>query len=247
MLKQKAMTIFKTATKKNQGYFLGLILALISITLLASCNKNDDDELVEPSFSNLKIVHSLPSHSTLDFYWDGELLTRQALSYGQSAGYGGVFTGNHQIDVVPGGTLTSISRKVYNLEEDAFYTLFVSKVSATNDSVTTVFTKDDLSAPPTGKAKVRFVHLSQNAPNLDLAIQGGATLFPDKIFNSFTEFTAIDPGAYVFQLKDAGTANVRASSAQAVTISAGKIYTIWAEGLVNGVDPVDLDVQVMEN
>ena len=241
------MTFFKPATKKNQGYFLAFILALLSLSFLSSCNKNDDEQFPELSLANLKIVHSLPGLSSLDFYLNGRIITAEALLYGDNIGYGSVYSGANQVDVVPGGTFQSVARSIYNFAEDKSYSLFVTRKSAVNDTITTLLTEDNLEAPPAGKAKLRFIHLSQNAPALDLAIQGGTTLFTNQAFNQYTEFIAVDPGTLTFQIKDTGTSTVRASSAEAVNITAGKIYTIWAEGLVNGSGDANLGVQVIQN
>ncbi|WP_207427868.1 DUF4397 domain-containing protein [Pedobacter sp. SYSU D00535] len=238
------MTLIKPLKERARGFLSAFCLALFSIALLSSCNKNDDD-FEEPGTSTLRVVHAMPGTSSVSFYLNRQQVA--GLLYSQSTPYFAVYSGNNEVHITTGGTQNVLATGGIGLKQDSTYSFFITTVSATNDSTSAIIIRDDLTAPSTGKAKVRFVHLIQNAPALDLATQGGNALFTNRSFRSHTQFVEVNPGTVTFQIKDAGTNNVRASSAQPVNIQAGKIYTVWAEGNVNGTDNYAQGVQVMEN
>lgn len=91
---------------------------------------------------------------------------------------------------------------------------------------------DDLSAPPAGMAKVRFVHASPNAPAVDVGVAGGATLFSNIAYKSASSYTTVAAGTVNLQVTPTGTSNVVLTLP--VNLNSGTVYTIYAVGLVNG-------------
>ncbi|WP_207535022.1 DUF4397 domain-containing protein [Desertivirga arenae] len=222
-------------SRKNQGYFLVTLLALFFVSVLSSCKK-DDDEMVSPDVSFITFIHSSPQYpaTPLDFYIGGVRSTSALMFTETSARYTGtpyfgIYSGSYYIQVGLGGTTTQILAGNMDFKANETYSFFVTTKSPTIDSASAIITTDNLSAPSTGKAKVRFVNVSRSATALDLALQGGQALFTNKAYNSYTDFMEVNPGSLTFQAKDTGTSNVRATSS-ALNIEAGKIYTIWASG-----------------
>ncbi len=82
---------------------------------------------------------------------------------------------------------------------------------------------DDLSPPPTGKAKVRIVQASVRAPVLDLAIQGGATIATGVAFASTTDYLAVDPGRWTLKMQGANGGPSGTVSAHLVS---GDVYSL---------------------
>jgi hypothetical protein len=111
---------------------------------------------------------------------------------------------------------------------------------------------DDLTTPAAGKAHVRFFHFSPNAPAVDIAVTGGPVLFPNRSFNdqaataSVVAFTPVDAGTYDLEVRVAGT-NTVALAVPGVTLTAGKIYTVFAKGFLGGTGPQALGAQVIAN
>lgn len=82
---------------------------------------------------------------------------------------------------------------------------------------------DDLSPPPTGKAKVRVVQASVRAPVLDLTIQGGATIATGVGFATTTDYLAVDPGQWT--LKVQGT-NGGPDGTLSTHLRSGDVYSL---------------------
>jgi len=75
-----------------------------------------------------------------------------------------------------------------------------------------IFVEDNLAAPSSGNAHIRFFHFSPNAPE---------------------NFSAIPAGTYNLQVQ-VNSNNAPVLDINGLNLVAGKIYTIYARGLVNG-------------
>ncbi len=107
-------------------------------------------------------------------------------------------------------------------------------VVGTSSSQQTLTLTDDLTAPPSGKAKVRFVHASPDAPAVDVAVSGAATpAFGNVAFKGATDYATVDAGTVTLNVNAAGTSNTVLALPN-VTLDAGAVYTIYAVGLANG-------------
>lgn len=117
-----------------------------------------------------------------------------------------------------------------------------------------IVTVDNLAAPASGKAHIRFIHLSPNAPAVDVSVVGqaaGAGLFLNRSFNktitaSESAFTPVDADTYDLEVRVAGTTTV-ALDLPDVTLTAGKIYTVFAKGFLGGTGAQALGAGIIVN
>ncbi|MBC7565410.1 MAG: DUF4397 domain-containing protein [Pedobacter sp.] len=111
-----------------------------------------------------------------------------------------------------------------------------------------MFLEDDLAKPANGKAKVRFVNLSPDAPALNLSITGKETdLVTNKLFKEYSTFTEMDAAEKVtFNVKNKDTGALETSIAD-VKVDAGGIYTIWVKGLKSDTDSTKLGVAIFQH
>lgn len=208
------------------------IIAALFLTLsLSSCIKDRDYEPVQ--FAGLSVINAVPSTELLDVYADNNKTTPTDFSFGTKVDYLNAFVGSRNITVTKKNSGTSIYAERFTLENQVGYSLFVIDQLA---NVKLLLLKDNLTRPATGKAKVRFVHLSPDAPALGLGIQGVATdIFTGKSFKEYTDFQEITPGTQLnFQIKNAN-GDVVATVAD-VKVEEGNIYTVYARGLLANTD-----------
>jgi hypothetical protein len=93
---------------------------------------------------------------------------------------------------------------------------------------------DNNSAPAAGKAHVRFVHASPDAPAVDIAVaNGGPVLFANVAFKEVGDYLPVDAGTYDLEVRLAGTETV-ALSVPGVALADSTVYTIFAMGLAGG-------------
>jgi hypothetical protein len=106
--------------------------------------------------------------------------------------------------------------------------------------------EDDLTTPAQGKAHVRFIHLSPDAPAVDITLTDGTVVFGNKAFKDFTPFTPLDAGSYDLEVRVAGT-NTVALDLPVITVEAGKIYTVFAKGFLSGNGTQQLGAEIIVN
>jgi hypothetical protein len=90
---------------------------------------------------------------------------------------------------------------------------------------------DTLPALAAGKTAIRVIHTSPNAPAVDVALKGGAVLIPALAFPKVSNYLSVDGGTYNLEVRAAGTTTV-ALPLDGVKLDAGKIYTVFAVGLL---------------
>ncbi len=217
-------------------------LLALSIVLISSCSK-DEDPVPTPT-AKVLVAHASPNAPGVDLLVDDTKQNSAALTFPGNTGYLTVSAGTRNIKINVTGTTTTVINANVNFEENKNYSVFaidsVSKISA-------IVLGDDLTTPASGKAHVRFVHLSPNAPAVDIAVaSSGAVVFPNTTFKTGTAFTPLDPGTYNLDVRVAGTSTV-ALVLPAITLQSGKIYTVFAKGFLGGTGAQALGAEIIAN
>jgi Domain of unknown function (DUF4397) len=158
---------------------------------------------------------------------DGAKQNATALVFDKSTGYLKVTAGKRNVKVNATGTATSVIATDLTFEKDKNYTIIAANKVA---NIEPILITDDLTAPAAGKAHVRFVHLSPDAPAVDI-FDGTSNLFANKAFKTYSAFTPVSAGTVNLKVRPAGT-TVDVLTVP-VTFVAGKIYTIYAKGLLS--------------
>ncbi|OWK71005.1 DUF4397 domain-containing protein [Pedobacter sp. AJM] len=227
-------------TKNYLGLSTKIICALFAITLtFSACKKDWNNDPIEAA--GIGFVHASPGTAALDYILDNQKIG--SFSYTNDRGYFAAYPGTRLVGVSKKDSLKYLTNGTAALKGGSFYSVFVVD---TLKSTKLLLVEDDLKAPETDKAKVRFINLSPGSSPLDLAVEGNATaLFTSKAFKEFTPFTSINPSDnYTFQVKQAGTVT---ATLPAVKIEKGKIYTIWAKGLSSKTDSTKFGLAIMTN
>ena len=221
-----------------------IITALALTATLSSCMKHE--EFTPQPVSGLSIIHGIPGTEKLDFYVDNNKANYNFdLSYTNKVDYLSLYPGSRKFSVTKKGVQAQLKSEAYTMDPNFAYSAFIG---GSIENLTLLVLKDDLTVPPAGKAKIRFVNLSADAPALNLAIAGKETdLFTNKLFKEYSTFEAIDVADKVtFNLKNKETGNIEASLAD-VKIEAGKIYTIWVKGLKAATDDTKIGLAIYQH
>lgn len=227
----------------NRLRFPALALAILATAALSSCSSNDNINPLAPAVpARVMAVHASPDAPAVDLLVDGAV-AGTGLAFPANTSYLNVTAGTRNVKVNVTGTSTTVIDADLPVTGGASYTVFAGDVVA---SIGAIVLTDDLTAPASGKAHVRFVHLSPDAPAVDVAVQGGPVLFANKAFKQFSAFTPFDAATYDLEVRLTGTSTV-ALSLPGVVLQAGKIYTVFAKGLVNGSGAQALGAQIIVN
>lgn len=221
-----------------------LAIVALSFSVFASCSK-DENNSTPAAKAKVMVVHASPDAPAVDLLVDATKLNTAPLSYLSNTGYLDVTAGTRNIKVNVANSSINVINADVTVESSKNYSIFAidsfSKISA-------IVLGDDLTAPAPGKAHLRFVHLSPNAPAVDIAVTGGNVLtgFGNKAFKTFTAFTSLDSGRYNLEVRLANTTIV-ALPLPNITLQAGKIYTVFAKGFLGGTGTQTLGAEIIVN
>ncbi len=222
---------------------ISLIAAVTAIAVFSGCDS--EDTTTNPTSmgtATVLVSHASPDAPAVDLLVDN-VVVGTGLTFPNNTGYLTVNAGTRNVKVRVSGTTTNVIDANLPIAANTNYTVFAVDSVA---KLSTVILTDDLSAPAAGKAHVRFVHLSPNAPAVDIALQGGAVVFPNTAFKGSTVFTPLDAGTYNLEVRLAGSSTVVLSLPN-VTFADGGIYTVFARGFVNGAANQALNAQTIVN
>ncbi len=223
-----------------------LFIALTFVTAISITACSDDENAASPSptaKANVLVVHASPDAPGVDLLVDNTVAGTN-LTFPNNTGYLSVNAGTRNIKVNVTGTSTTVIQANLNLVENKNYSVFaVNQVSAIEPLVL----EDNLTAPANGKAHVRFIHLSPNAPAVNITLTNGTIVFNNVPFKGSVNFTPLDAGTYNLQVRDAATNQTVVLELPNITLQAGKIYTVFAKGLLGGTGAQELGAQIIVN
>lgn len=218
-------------------------------TLLVSCKK-DKDETPVTATAKVNVIHASPDAPGVDLLVDNLKVNASALTFPNATGYLSVNAGTRNIKVNAAGTTTTVINADIPFTKDKNYSVYAINRLA---SIGAILVEDDLTTPASGKAHVRFLHLSPDAPAVTVGVLSGSTFTPVFSNRSFeTQATAtanqafapVDAGTYNFDVRVAGT-TTSALTLTGITLQAGKIYTVFAKGLLSGSGAQALGAQLI--
>ena len=224
--------------------YLSLFLMIIfGATVFTACS--DDENVVAPTpeaKAKVLVTHASPDAPGVDLLVDNAVAGTN-LTFPNNTGYLEVNAGTRNVKVNVTGTSTTAIEANLTLDANKNYSVFAVNNVA---SIEPVVLEDDLTSPASGKAHIRFLHLSPNAPAVDITLTSGAIVFGNYIFKQASAFTPLDAGTYDLQVRLAGTSTV-VLDLPGIALTAGKIYTVFAKGLVGGTGGQALGAQIIVN
>lgn len=179
--------------------------------------------------AQVRVVHASPDAPAVDVFVNGDRAIEN-LAFGEATDLIPLPAGEYDVAVAPTGA--TIEDAVINatlpLEAGAAYNVAATGTIADGTLGPQVY-PIDVSPLEEGKARVRAIHASPDAPAVDVAVAGGPVLFSDVEFPNATDFAAVDAGTYDLEVRPAGTEDV-ALALDGVQFDAGTIYDVFAIG-----------------
>jgi hypothetical protein len=212
---------------------------LLAVAALAGCRKDSTGPAPK---ARVMAIHASPDAPAVDLLVDNTL-AGTGLTYPNNTGYLEVKPGSRNLKINVSGTTTTVIDATLDLQRRASYSVFATGAVA---NIAPLVLTDDLTPPAPGMAHVRFVHLSPDAPAVDVAVQGGAVVFGNRAFRESTPFTPLPAGSYDLEVRLAGT-NTVVVPLPGIALQAGKIYTVFAKGFVAGSGDQALGAQIIVN
>lgn len=214
-------------------YYYKHLRNLKKATQIMSQDSSRTPEANAPSM--LRFLHASPDTLGVDIYVNGVRMLRD-FDYKEDSTRLPLPPGKYQIDIYPAGQSVTavISRKV-TIEKGKYYTSAI----AGPGSKLKLITFTDHPMTPAGEAKVRFIHLSPDAPAVDIAAQNGDVIFANTPFQQATSYLGLTPMTVTLQARVAGTNNTVLTIPD-IKLEPNTAYTAVAVGTVKGEPPLEV-------
>jgi hypothetical protein len=186
---------------------------------------------VDAALAGVRVLHGSADAPAVDVYADGGLILEN-VPFGTISPYLYVPAGTYQIQVVPSGASLEDGPVVIDapltFEGGTLTTVAASDVLA----AITANVISDAPAPLADKAQVRVVHLSADAPKVDVAPDGAApkdAIVKNLKYGKASKYLTVDGGEYDLDVRAAGKKKA-AFDIPAITLENGKSYSAIAIG-----------------
>jgi hypothetical protein len=213
--------------KRTMMWFVTYVMIFLTV-LLTSCSKDDDADQPMPDVIAFSVIHASPDAGDVDFFFDNMQVNSNGYGFLKRLGYFGSYAGYKKLEVKAPGIGRLLLGENVAMKGNTTYSIYIA---GKKEKLEYVITEDDLTLPAAGKAKIRFVNLSPDADAIDLGTPGNPPLFSGNNYKASTIFQEISAGTVNLELRNA-TGFVTATST-GVKLESGKIYTIYAKGLVS--------------
>jgi hypothetical protein len=178
----------------------------------------------------VRIMHASPDAPAVDIFVDGQKAVT-ALAFPNNTGYVALPAGTHNVKVFPSpsdGSGTPVLEANLDVAAGKDYTVLA--VGRLADSTLALLPlADDNTTPAAGKAHVRLIHASPDAPAVDVVVAGTSTkLFANVAFKGVGAYTPVNPGSYNLEVRTTAGDVVKSVS---LTLAERTVYTAVAVGL----------------
>jgi hypothetical protein len=190
---------------------------------------------VDAALAGVRVGHFSADAPNVDVYANGGAILTD-VPFGAISDYLFVPAGTYQVQVVPAGASLEEGPVVIDAEL-SFDGGTLTTVAATNElaNITPVVIADK-PAPVADQAQIRVVHLSADAPAVDVAADGSKikdAIFTNLKYGKAKKYATVPAGEYDLEVRPAGKKKA-AFDIDPLTLEAGKSYSAMAIGQLGG-------------
>ncbi len=233
--------------KSKRSVFVTLLSVLAFSIAFYGCEPVGEE--LRLGEASLRIINASPEANEYSFFINDTLKTGQPLKFGEASAYLTVSAGTNSVYTTVNGVVMRNTKSQFFMLQDKNYTLFLSG-KASKDSLIYVSTLDIKQVLPDTSARVRFVNVSPDAANLNLVFQknlvDSVNVISNINYRTASTYVKIKPSTYFMRIKK-NTGSVRLANLDNYKLEAGKSYTFWTKGLVNGSDVYALELKVLQD
>lgn len=211
--------------------FLGraaLVLFSAAAFTLTGC-MDDDTEMPEPTpAAFVSFYHGSPDANDIDIQLNSRVLNTQPFRYSTFSGYLPLSPETYTIKFTPVNAATAYVESTPTFKNGKAYSVFAVNTLANMEML---IVQDSVKAPASGKAALRIINLSPDAPALTVSTNRttASDLATDVAFKEITPFVDIDGQSYTLEIKNADTDAVLLTLTS-TTFQAGVTYSLIIRG-----------------
>ena len=198
--------------------------------------------------ANLRVAHMSPNAPNVDVSVDGSTVLED-VPFGTVSDYLEVPSGMLEVMITPTGSDEAVFDDSIPVEADVDYTVVASgEVGDDADQPFEPLVLEDDNSDPGEDARLRAVHVSPDAPAVDITAGGGETVLFDAVEYGGSGYTTVPPGSYTVEIRADTSGNDGDVVADFdVELEGGQVYTAFAAGYLTPEDepastPFDLIV-----
>jgi hypothetical protein len=216
---------------------------------LAACDRSTDNAVVKTTSPSgetaappaeaaeerdsalVRFVHAAPTAPVVDVFAD-DTPAFQKVQYKAVTPYQEIDGQRYTIRLRPSGQNQgdALASNTEGLDDGDHYTIFALPGADADDPAELRVVQDDFTRPREGKARVRIVHATRNAGEVEVVAAGrDDRLFDGVDAGSVSDYDEIDPWAGQLQVRAGGSEQPLATIASA-NFEAGKVYTVVVVG-----------------
>ena len=181
--------------------------------------------------ARVRVAHFSSDAPPVDVYVDGKPKLRN-VPFQAMSDYLTLAAGAHTFDVRAAGAAATAAPAVTVTQDFAAGKTYTVAAIGPLASIQGKAFEDNLSVPGAGKARIRVIHSTPSAPSVDVAVKGGAILFPKLAYGTASDYAEVPAGSYEIEVRDAG--KTAALLTKPVTLQSGGVYTVAAVPAANG-------------
>lgn len=227
-LAKKFNCLKRTSIRIPTLVFLGLIISMIS-----GCDLDDDEDLQPlPDIAYVGLYHASPDTPPLDVNMENGRINYYPLRYSEYTDYLNFYAGERTMRVNPFNASNVVLDTTFNFEPNVAYSLFYVDEYA---DIKALLIKDDPESLSDGESAVRFIHLSPDAPEVDLIRMDGeesTALAEGNEYMEATPFSVVESGVQSFTVNSSDS-DEELLSLPDLNLRPGGVYTIVAKGYNN--------------
>lgn len=177
----------------------------------------------------VNVIHASPDAPNVDVWVNGAPALTDVPFQGIS-GWMALPAGEYRVQVTATGEPADTAVIDTMLQIEAGTAYHVAAVGTVAE-IAPVVIEADLSATTDGGARVRVIHASPDAPNVDVALTGGDSLIADLAFGAASDYLEVPAGSYDLEVSVAGTEDV-VLPLPGVALEGNMLYDVIAVGTV---------------
>ncbi|MGD8853307.1 MAG: DUF4397 domain-containing protein, partial [Gammaproteobacteria bacterium] len=202
----------------------------ISLLLLTGDDNNPSVEVADAR-ARVRAVHASPDAPNVDILIDDAVVLTDVPFTGAS-GYLEVVGGERNFKINATGTASTVIDETTDLDRGQDYTLLAVNFLT---SIEPLLTVDDNSAPTPGNARLRVIHASPDAPNVDVLVDDMVVL-TNVPFTAISDYLDVSAGARNIKVNATGTSTTVIDVTP--TLVDGKVYTVIALNQLSAIEPL---------
>jgi hypothetical protein len=190
--------------------------------------------------ARIRVLHTSHDAINVDIYINGSRMIKD-LPFKHVSNFLALKAGKYHIDIYPSGNMVdSVLNKSISVESGKSYTL----ATIDHSKKMRLLIYPNQPEVPANEAKVRFIHLSQDSPVMDIAVKDRDVIFPNVSYKQSTEYLGLTPMTVDLETREAGTRNIILPLPK-VQFKANEAYTVVFLGLTQ--DKPELEAIILRD